>query len=395
MLKISRDELKLALDRLCKVASTSPEDAGASELKFTASDKGVVVQAANFARTITSRYVFSAASCEVDEPTEFCVPAAAMRDTVNLLKGDNIELTLRQRVVTVSDDADDSADAEQSLIGMLPSGWNGAPSFTDETASFVVDRNGIIGVAKFTAFSCTNDPSMAPLTAIRITVTAGGDLKTISSDQGRTSFFDMLGTCRNVKLKADDSISFMLTSTAAKMLPQMFGQEHSEIAVRTNGKRIIFQAGGLSLDVSAEVGLENYPRLDTVLVDGSGFSWTVDLAELKRVISLVNIVAGKHLARIEFTKAGKLIISGTGKIEKGAKSRQTITPTQTEGDLLDENTIDVSCFDLMEAIGVPTATQVKIGLAETTNQTINPVLIIEQDADVAWKHMMRRSVSVD
>lgn len=395
MLSINRDELKMVLDKLCKIASSSPEDAGASELKFTAEGSGVLVQAANITRHITARYLFSGGSCNVDEPVEFCVPAVSLRDSVKLLKGDNVEFTLQQRSISVRGDGDDTDDGEHCLIGMQPSGWNGAPLFNNEQASFTADRSGLVGVAKFTSFSCMADTGQAPLTAIRVTVTAGGDLKGLSADQGRTSVLSLPGMCKDIRLVDGDEHSFMLPPAAATLLAVMFGQEYSDIFVKSNSKRILFQAGGLSFDISAEAGIDIYPRQDTMLIEDSGFVWTVDLEELRRATNLVGIVAEKHLAKVEFTKAGKIVISGRGSIEKGSKSRQTISPTSTDGNLFDENSIEVACVDLIEALKVPTSDQVNIGLRNTTTPAINPVLLIEQDTNVSWKHMMLRSVNVD
>jgi len=393
MLSINRDELRMALDRMCKVASSSPEDAEAAELKFSASGKSMVVQATSVGATTMARYTFSAGACEIDKDCSFCIPAVPLRDSVALMRGDNIIFSVEQRTVSIRGDDDDAGD-EHSLMGMMPDTWKGSPSFIDEIFSFVAKREALVAASKYAGPSCADGVDKAPLTAIRIGVSANGDLSAVASDQGRVSYLNLSGACHDLKSKdGTDDCFFMLLPAPAKTLQAMFGQEHAEISVRVNTSRILFTGGGLSFDIAHEVGVDSFPRLGNYVLD-DGFAWSFDVNEVRRAVNMVSIVASQSLARVEFNKSGKMIISGQGVVEKGSKSRQTVTPIETSGEILDPNFVEVACVDLKDALAIPTSPNVRIGLRLTINPAINPVVFIEQDGEVEWKHLIARSVNV-
>ncbi len=410
MISIEREELKSALDRLCKVASAKADAGPSHELKFKTKKGGIVVQATNDIKTLNVRYAFSGSSCDCDEEVEFCIPGIPLSQAVSLLVGDNVTFTQSGRSVLIGTDRGGD-EQEHSLMGMSPKHWTGRPVFDDDRASFDVPRPILCGVGRYEGFSCHADIALAPITAVFLRVRPDGTLEATSTDQARMSFLDIPMTCRSVtinppndsapastappsKVKRDtEGFTFMLPTTAASVMPSLFGPECDWIAVKANENRATFSHGPLTFDIDNERNVENYPTIRERKIGEPAFSWIVDVAELRRIVNLVATIAMRTLCKIEFDRSGKVVISGVGGVEKGSKSKQTIKPIEVDGDLFadSENIIEVSCADLVEALSVPTADKVAIGLSNPAGAATGSLFVIEQTNEPKWRHVMLRS----
>lgn len=406
MISIDREELKSALDKLCKVASSKPEAGPSHELKFKSKkDSGVVVQAMNDIKTMHIRYSFSGSSCDCDSEMEFCVPALPLAQAVALLVGQRVTFTQSGRSILIGTDTG-AADQEHSLMGMSPNNWTGRPVFDDERASFEVPRSVLCGISRYQSFACHADSGMAPITAIFVRVREDGTLEATSTDQARMSFLDVPAVCRNVQVSPLDDASiaagqrkkmdidgffFMLPTPAAAVMSTLFGPECDWIAVKGRDGRATFASGPLTFDIDNEKNTMNYPTIRERKVGEPAFSWVVDLSELKRIVNLVATIAMRTLCKVEFDPSGKLVVSGVGGIEKGSKSRQSIKPIEMDGDVFaDANKIEVSCSDLVEALAVPTSDTVSIGLSSPSAGATGSILVIDQVKDPTWRHAMIR-----
>jgi len=405
MISIDREELKSALDKLCKVASSKPEAGPSHELKFKSKKEGVVIQAMNDIKTMHIRHTFSGSSCDCESEMEFCVPALPLAQAVSLLVGQKVTFTQSGRSILIGTDTG-ASDQEHSLMGMSPNNWTGRPVFYDERASFEVPRSILCSISRFESFACHTDSGMAPITAIFVRVREDGTLEATSTDQARMSFLDHPTACRNVKVAPLDDAStaagqkkkmdttgffFMLPTNAAAVMDKLFGPECDWISVKGRDGRATFASGPLTFDIDNEKNTMNYPTIRERKVGEPVFSWIVDLSELRRIVNLVATIAMRTLCKVEFDPSGKLIVSGVGGVEKGSKSKQSIKPIEMDGDVpLDSNKIEVSCSDLVEALAVPTSDTVSIGLSSASAAAAGSILVIDQVKEPIWRHAMIR-----
>ncbi len=392
-IKFEKQLLKGVLDRMAKIAAAAPDAGVSHEMKIASKDGAVYLHAINSLGSQGVVYKFESSQVEVEVEGGCCVPCLPLRETVGLLMGDNITLSAENGAVTI--EGDGAKDSEVVLAGMLPETWATIPLVTRGPAKFSIARETLFEIGRVAAFSCNPDRTQAPQTAILVEIGDNGDLRCTSTDLHRVTYYQMPQSVKIIDVgKFENGIRFMLPCDVANSLSSIIGSDVAEVDVAVDAAKMMFAADNVRYTCSQEVGVDRYPKMRELLVDKEVYSVLVDVEEIRRVAKLVNVVANKNICVVEIdAKAGTILISGTGKINKASRSQQTIPVSDIQGTPFAKgNLLSVSSEDLNEALRIPSGKEIRIGLTNTANESVNPILTI-CDGD-SWKHQIFRSTEV-
>jgi DNA polymerase III sliding clamp (beta) subunit (PCNA family) len=203
---LTSDSLKASLKTLLLVASTSPGDGPASEIRLTAKSGSVVAEAVNKLGTQWMRLRLEA---EVAADGSVCVPASSFSKVVSLLASPQVRLLAEEGKVKVKTAAG-GRSGEQALVGMPAENWGSGRKAAKNAVALKINTQVLLDLPKHTSFSCSKNRTKAPLTAINA-FCGSGWLRCTSCDQVRVSQFDAPDS-------SEGDGSFMLPVPAAAVL---------------------------------------------------------------------------------------------------------------------------------------------------------------------------------
>lgn len=324
--------------------------------------------------------------CEIIEEGTVCIPGRPFKDALSLLTSETISLVSDGCSTQISTDGNE----DLALCGCDPENWPPIPKMSTKAASFKIQSSILKEIHSLMSFSCSKDQTKAPVTSILIEITTDGTIHCTSTDQQRVSFYHgPSGTASDIEMgRFDQAIKIaMPTDVISCLTNKMLSHVDQTINISVDASKILFSTPTMRYCCSQETGAEKYPRMRDLLQAKHSFSFSVPRSEFIRISKIVKIVATKSVCKVSFDVGESLItLSGKGKINKSNRSKQSISVLDFDGDLMDVYETTVSSEDLNEAISSVKTDDVKIGLTITNNDTVGPILTIEQD-DV-WKHLV-------
>jgi len=386
IVNLESKKLKKDLSKLCKIASLVSTDSYTSYLKLTAKGKFLYIEAINDIRTQILTIKFDETVCSVQEQGSCCVPAKALQQTIDLIGGDTIELYGDDNSISIKNLPVEKQDEIQTIECIHPDQWIGG-SKPNNNNVIEIYRDFFLDIGRFTANSCSNDKSKAPLTAIHVHMNQNGNIQCTATDYIKISLYDYKnGTKDNIP----EDISFMLPVDAAKKIPQIFEKDIDIMQANIDKQKVTLQGGNIRFSFSTEAGLDRYPPLRSYLLDDMNVSSEVNLNELHRIVGLLAAVTPKSSCNITFDK-NKISFESE---EKRNKSKQFIYVLQNSNIELPKN-IKIAIYDLISSLSIPDGEKITIGLTSITNNAFGSLFELRQTSNnITWRQIILKARDV-
>ena len=387
IVNLNTKQFRNGLSKLCKVASLTATDSYVSQIKFTAKDKIFYGEAINETKTQTLIVKFDEIICSIQETGSCCVPAKALQQTIELMIGDTIELSVENNMVNLKSLPHKKQNEVQSIEGLSPDQWLSIGKMESNNV-LELHRDFFLDVGKFTANGCSTDKSKAPLTAIHVTIFIDGRIQCTATDYIRISLYDCKNGIKDGTV--EENLTFMLPVDVAKKIPQIFEKDIDVIKAKIDTKRISLQGGNVFFGFSTEAGVERYPPLRSYLLDEMDVICEVGLPNLIRIAGLLSAVAAKSPCNIIFNQS-EICFDAQ---ENRNKSRQLL---EAETFIVNKNIslpqdIKIAVYDLVNALSIPSGDNVNIGLVSIKNNAFGHLFEIRQATDdIIWRQIILKA----
>lgn len=380
IVNLDHKQFKHGLSKLCKIASLNSLDSFASQIKLTAKGDCLYGETINDARTQALVVKFDNVSCSIQEEGACCVPAKPLQQTVDLMKGDTIEISTDGTLVNFKSLPHNKKDETQSIEGLDVKQWISV-SKTESNNVVSLDRDFFLDLGKFSASSCSVDKSKAPLTGIYINISEDGSILCTSTDYVKIAFYDSKQGAKDNDL--NENISIMFPVDVSKKIAQVFEKDIAEFTAKIDDKKIVLQGGNVAFAFSTEVGVENYPPLRSYFPEQLSISTDIELTEVLRIAGLLAAAAPKAACDITFDKDQITFEAQQGR----NKSRHTLDASiEAYVDL--PQTITIAVYDLVSALAIPTQETINMGLVPINNNAKQLFQIQQKDDNISWKQVI-------